>query len=241
MNHTSGFPRNGDFDYTKRVPRESDLLDPLWKTAVQFTPGSRWAYSNYAVSLLGIVIARHAPEKSYREAVARVVLGPLAMSETTFEPTSLPNAEVATGYVRRGEQIRLGPWKLGASEAAGGLWSSIDDMGKYLAFAIDVWGVRSEVVAWKTVERCEGRRLLRHAGALDGFQSIIGVLPSQRIGFVALTNVSDLELEGLLASLVEEAAPCPTVPRTSRTAPARGSRARPAPRRDRASPSSPRS
>ena len=200
MNHTSGFPRNGDYDYTKKEIRERDLLDPLWKIGVQWAPGSRWAYSNYAVSLLGIVVARHAPEKNYRDTIARVVTTPLGMSETSFDPTG----EVATGYVRRGEQIRLGPWKLGASEAAGGVWSTIADMAKYASFASDAWSKRSEVVSWKSDDGCDGTKILRHAGALDGFHSIIGVVPEKKIGFVALTNVSDLELEELYEQVFDD-------------------------------------
>lgn len=200
MNHVSGFPRNGDYDYTKKEIKERDLLDPLWKFGVQWEPGSRWAYSNYAVSLLGIMVARHAPEKSYRETIARVVTSPLGMTETSFEPTG----EVATGYVRRGEQVRLGPWKLGASEAAGGAWSTIGDMAKYAIYAIEAWAKRPEVVSWKKEDGCEGDAVLRHAGALDGFHSIIGIVPAKKTGFVALTNVSDLELEGLYDQMLFE-------------------------------------
>lgn len=200
MNHLSGFPRNGDYDYTKKEIRERDLLDPLWKFGVQWEPGSRWAYSNYAVSLLGIMVARHAPEKSYRETIARVVTSPIGMTETSFDP----NGEVATGYVRRGEQVRLGPWKLGASEAAGGAWSTIGDMGKYAIFAIEAWAKRADVVSWKKEEGCEGDAVLRHAGALDGFHSIIGIVPAKKAGFVVLTNVSDLELEGFYDQVVFE-------------------------------------
>lgn len=139
LTHTSGMPRLGDFDYTRndRDVTEAEMMDALNRTSLANAPGHEAVYSNFAMSLLGPMIARNAPEKSYRATIAKRVTEPLGMASTTFDPSTTPGADVAKG---KPDQL----WRLGASEASGGLWSSIDDMTKYLAFQMSAWPARSD-------------------------------------------------------------------------------------------------
>lgn len=149
LTHTSGLPRLGDFDYTRpdRDVSEADMLGALDRAKLVSAPGTRYLYSNYGLSLVGEIVARRAPEGSLRAALAKRVTGPLGMTSTAFDPKGVPDAEPATGYAKRDDAKPATPWRLGASEAAGGIWSTAGDMAKWIAFQLDAWPPRAAAEA----------------------------------------------------------------------------------------------
>jgi CubicO group peptidase (beta-lactamase class C family) len=145
LTHTSGLPRLGGFDYTKPDSNVTDavLLDALASARLETVPGTRYVYSNFGMSLLGFFAGRMSSEGSLRAALERRVTGPLGMSSTRFDPATLAAAAVATGY-DGARSLNVAPlWNLGASEAAGGLWSSLDDMARWVRFQLSAWPPRS--------------------------------------------------------------------------------------------------
>jgi CubicO group peptidase (beta-lactamase class C family) len=146
LTHTSGLPRLGDFDYTRsdRDVTESEMLGALDRTTLDHAPGLVYVYSNFGAALLGSLIARRAPEKSVRVAISKRLTEPLGMSETTFEPATVPGSQPATGYAKKTDANPAPLWRLGASEAAGGLWSTAPDMARWLAFQLAAWPARAE-------------------------------------------------------------------------------------------------
>jgi CubicO group peptidase (beta-lactamase class C family) len=147
LTHTSGLPRLGDFDYTRPDVdvTDAEMMTALEKTRLASAPGIAYAYSNWGMSLTGLVVAGASPDKTLRGAVARYVTTPLGMTSTTFDPKTLdvPPSQVATGYAKSNDPKPEPLWRLGASEGAGGLWSSLDDMAKYVAFQLAAWPARA--------------------------------------------------------------------------------------------------
>jgi CubicO group peptidase (beta-lactamase class C family) len=145
LTHTSGLPRLGDFDYTRpdRSVTEAELLWAVSRARLESAPGTAFVYSNFGMSLAGLIAARRAPEGALRAAMTARVLAPLGMARTTFDPRTLPGAQVATGYAGKAKPDPAPPWQLGASEAAGGLWSSADDMGRWVAYQLQAWPPRA--------------------------------------------------------------------------------------------------
>jgi CubicO group peptidase (beta-lactamase class C family) len=139
LTHSSGLPRLGTFDYTRqdKEPSEAEVLGALDVRVVE-PPGTRYLYSNFGVATAGLALAR-VGKKSYRELVAEKLLVPLGMSRSAFEPT-MPG--VATGYAKNESDVPEPAWRLGASEAAGGLYASLDDMAKWVSFHLDAWPPR---------------------------------------------------------------------------------------------------
>lgn len=146
LTHTSGLPRLGDFDYTRadRDVTEAEMMAAVEHAKLANAPGLQSVYSNFAISLLGPLLARVAPEKSYRETIAKRITAPLGMTSTTFDPSTTPGAELATPYGKPDDPKPKTLWRLGASEASGGLWSSLDDMTKYLGFQLAAWPARAD-------------------------------------------------------------------------------------------------
>ncbi len=146
LTHTSGLPRLGGFDYTRadRDVPESEVLAAL-DTRVARPPGTEYLYSNFGFGIAGLVVAR-ASGKTYRDFLRERLFVPLGMSSATFEPVqsaSTPGgSSPATGYAGNDTDTPATPWRLGASEGAGGLYASLDDMAKWVAFHEEAWPSR---------------------------------------------------------------------------------------------------
>lgn len=136
VTHTSGIPSvgdgsaeywTGDHDLT-----EAEVFTAIKNSKLEFTPGTKVAYSNFAVALAGIIAARKAGE-TYRDMIEGALFQPLAMSESTWDKPTDKTAKgfdlTATGYKTGGPH-----WRLGAAEPAGGLYSTIADMARFLSF-----------------------------------------------------------------------------------------------------------
>ncbi|HWO13878.1 MAG TPA: serine hydrolase domain-containing protein, partial [Polyangiaceae bacterium] len=136
LSHSSGLPRLGNFEYTKpdSAVTGAVLLGALAQAQLDSAPGTAYVYSNFGMSLVGFFAGRMSSEGSLRAALARRLTGPLGMSSTTFDPASLAGAAVATGYASSFDPVVAPLWNLGVSEGAGGLWSSLDDMARWVAF-----------------------------------------------------------------------------------------------------------
>ncbi len=132
--HTSGLPPVGNYSTTRtdRGPTASEMLSGLGSLALQTPPGASYAYSNFAMGLLGLVIER-ASGMRYRDWVDREILVPLGMHASFWDDTAVPAARLASPYAGGKKVAR---WQLGAAEAAGGLYTSLHDLARYAAFQL---------------------------------------------------------------------------------------------------------
>ncbi len=103
------------------------------KRAPEFEPGSRWAYSNYGMLLLGVVIER-VSGKSYYDYVAEHIYGPAGMTRSGSEPESAAVPDRSIGYMRAEGG---GGWTPNTDTlpyrgtSAGGGYSSVGDLMKF--------------------------------------------------------------------------------------------------------------
>src|SRR6266404_2178475 len=77
----------------------NDYVALYGKRALEFEPGSRWAYSNYGMVLLGVVVER-VSRQSYYEYVAEHVYKTAGMTLSGSEPESEAVRDRAIGYMR---------------------------------------------------------------------------------------------------------------------------------------------
>jgi CubicO group peptidase (beta-lactamase class C family) len=144
LSHTSGLPRLGNFDYTSPNAQvtEAVVLDAAAQAHLDAAPGTRYTYSNFGMSLVGVLAGRRAPEGSLRAALAQRVTGPLGLASTAFDPALVPGAAPATGYPNAQSMAAAPLWPLGASEGAGGLWSNLEDMARWVVLQLSAWPPR---------------------------------------------------------------------------------------------------
>jgi len=126
--------------------KSDDELMALLRAGVQIstTPGTRYAYSNLGWALLGKVVERVSGMR-YRDYVTESILRPLGMSSTVWEASEVPAARLATGYHRVGDDLVPEPRPPdGVFAPAGGLYTSLRDYARYVAFQLAAYPPRDD-------------------------------------------------------------------------------------------------
>jgi CubicO group peptidase (beta-lactamase class C family) len=179
-------------------------------------PNAQHKYSNLAYQLLGEIVAR-ASQTPYPQYVKEAILDPLAMSATGFEPLPpMLAARRATGYSRRPfcDELELAP-DAGPEWAEGGLWSSVQDLARWLSFQVGAYreapraspvlgaaqlrvmhkprylGDDAWTLAWGIswyAQRREQVVWIQHSGDMDGFSASVCFDPQEQLGAIVLLN-----------------------------------------------------
>ena len=163
LQHTGGWDRDKSFDAMFRaVPFAQELkVDPpakpehiiqvMLQKLLDFTPGERYAYSNFGYCLLGRVLEQ-VDEVSYFESVRRRVLQPLGLKQLSLGRTlkefaatdevtyyGVPGSmglSVFAPNVGQKVPVPYGAWHLEAMDAHGGWIGSASDLVR-LAMSLD--------------------------------------------------------------------------------------------------------
>jgi CubicO group peptidase (beta-lactamase class C family) len=224
LSHLAGASAESPGGWWERTPGGSldDLA--LGEADVVLGAARRFHYSNLGFGLLGELVAR-LRGTSWEDAVTTEVLAPLGMTRTTPRPV----APAAQGHA-------VHPWAdvvlpepehhAGVMAAAGQLWATLADLGRFAAFLIgdtaDVLsaatleemtvpaGVDSSAPGWSAyglglqVLRVGGRTLVGHGGSMPGFLAGVFVDRDEQTGAVSLANTTaglDVVVFGLLDDL----------------------------------------
>ena len=101
-------------------------------------PGSTWAYSNLATGLTGYIIET-VTGQSFDEYVKENILLPLQMNASSYNFSEINTDEMATRYINNNTPL---PMYANDSYPEGGLYTSNEDMGKYLLDMVN--GIKGE-------------------------------------------------------------------------------------------------
>src|SRR6266705_5568307 len=209
LTHSSGLQRELPGTWWSEPSFPAQIPDHFSAT---YPSGTEWKYSNVGYALLGEVIAAAGGEPWARY-LERRILGPLGMANTQAMPHR-DEARLATGYSRPVPGGLHAPAQRadhGAVSPAGGMASTIEDMGRYLAFHMEgggsVLGAKSLremhrpqwlLDDWQTawglgmrVRRVDGRVRVGHPGTTPGYAAIMEFLPALKRGVAVLTNADD--------------------------------------------------
>jgi CubicO group peptidase (beta-lactamase class C family) len=224
LSHTSGLQRETHDDawLNQRFASVPELVETLDRAERVLPPGARFHYSNLAFALLGIVVER-VGGMPYREYIEQRLLQPLGLTRTTFDPV----APAARGYLVK--PFVEGVWdeapvETGAWIAAGQLWGTVRDLGRWAAFLAapdeSVLAARSveemrtvqsiaDHVRWTagyglglSLARDGDRIVAGHGGSMPGFIAFLGVSPVDKVGAAVLTNSSTARVEPLGLQLI---------------------------------------
>lgn len=138
--HTSGLPRMGPFE-PENGPDEATVVGSLAKITLDRAPGLESVYSNLGFSLLGIVVG-HAAKRPLHDVVAARILAPLGMTSTGWDAATVPAGHLAPAFTKGPDAGAVPPARLGAGDGAGGIYSSVRDMGRYAAFLLAAYPPR---------------------------------------------------------------------------------------------------
>jgi CubicO group peptidase (beta-lactamase class C family) len=181
-------------------------------------PNLQSKYSNLGYQLLGEIVHR-ASGTAYPQYVRREIFEPLGLSATAYEPLEDDLAvRCAVGYTGRAfsDELEVAA-RMPLLFAEGGLWSTVDDLARWISFQLSAYGETAPVApllaaatlremhkprylvdaAWTQVQgiswyavRSDGVVWVQHSGGLRGFTSNACFDPVQGVGAIALVNGS---------------------------------------------------
>jgi CubicO group peptidase (beta-lactamase class C family)/GNAT superfamily N-acetyltransferase len=126
-------------------------MDAILASAGVFAsaPGHEFHYSNLGYATLGRLIENvtgHPPQRY----ISTQFLAPLGMERSGWTADEVAvDGDVATGYVWRDGRFVAEPPPLGDGAFApmGGLWSTVEDIARWITFMCDAWPARSDDAA----------------------------------------------------------------------------------------------
>jgi CubicO group peptidase (beta-lactamase class C family) len=229
LSHGSGLQREipGDVWETLEFPKSTaDLLATVEEAEQVLAPGERWHYSNLAFILLGEVIAKLSGQP-YEEYVERRILRPLGLARTSFSPE--PPTAVAYSVEPYTDVLRREPMlveRTGGIAAAGQLWSTVGDLGRWASFLADpdpevltpesievmasvqtmadphrwalAWGIGLMLV------RKDERIYAGHDGGMPGYLANVLVDREDALGAAVLVNGENVSPAELSLELIEK-------------------------------------
>ncbi len=129
--HTSGLPRVPPLHGDSYSPDE--MFAFLNSYRLPRAPGSQFEYSNLGVALLAQALAR-ATGMPWETLVEREITAKLAMADTRLKLDNGERARLAIGYNAMGMRARENMPTWPAFNGAGALFSTANDMGRFLAW-----------------------------------------------------------------------------------------------------------
>ncbi len=224
LSHTAGFtmeaPVGNNFDLG-HVDFDEHVKS-ISQTWLRFPVGTGYAYSNVGYSLAGYILQKVSGQP-FPQYVEEHLLHPVGMGNSSFDMAQIrlnPNRAIghAKPYPKVPLEIPLIP--------EGGLYTSVNDMAKYIQFHLNRGSVNGPSVlksalldemytvpsssqgglegyglgvARTTWYNGRNAILFCHGGGGFGFLADLWWLPELKIGITVLTNSSDHNLQGDLA------------------------------------------
>lgn len=216
VSHHEGLPSEPPLDHwaSLEFPAYKDILDKLGEMEAILPIQSEIHYSNTGIAMMALAMERIVSQP-FREYVKNQVLTPLGMTRSDFDPLPESTENVAVGYTKGPNSSPTPAPTYDVNEAylgPGGLWSSVEDMAKFISLQFrsgpqggaqilggttlrEMWLPVSLDAEWKdgygigwNVNKLGDRLAVGHGGQRDGFISGVTFIPSLKIGIVALTN-----------------------------------------------------
>lgn len=227
LTHTSGLQAETNGPWWERTPGGD--WDQLVGSGLRLvhTPGTRFHYSNVGFAVLGRLVAV-LRATSWFEAIRIGILEPLGIGAISEHP----GEGAATGLSRHPRDGRLivePHHDAGAMAPAGQLWSGVEDLARWAAFAagdtgdvlaLSTWEemvvplavddrpdapwATAQALGWRVWPGSGSGRRVGHGGSMPGFLATAIAEPATGWGVVVLAN-DTLHLGDLATSLLDAA------------------------------------
>ncbi len=216
LTHRSGLPRHDLFWYGAQFSRD-ELYQRLRFLELAGPPHAQWRYNSLMFVVAGRIIETLSGE-SWETFVQSRILVPLGMRRTLLSPEAMEtDPDHAAPYAVRDGRAQPIPMlkRLNAIAPAGGVQSSVNDLGRWLSFHTTRSPALLEERMWRELHRPEaempapaesevqnseyalgwihetyrGHPLVMHNGAIDGYAVHLGFLPETGQGLIILVNL----------------------------------------------------
>lgn len=223
LTHTSGLHDwEGDTAFSlRREYTPAEFIAFVARHPLDFPPGSRFAYTNSAYPLLGMVIEK-VSGFPYERFVRERILAPAGMVETRFRHAAEVVPNRASGYAERdGVLVNGEPLRPSVLAANGLILSTAADMARWnIALTKGALVTPASVTAMTTptrfndgstfgvgigwfLDEFRGHRMMLHNGSTAaGFSSVVYRYPDDGLSVVVLLNIDRWNAVNVLATNV---------------------------------------
>lgn len=195
------------------------LIDSFKTVPLQFSPGTKFSYSNSGYYLLGYIIEK-ITGKTYQDYIEENLFKPLGMTHSFFDRNNQLIAGRVTGYRTEGTAVRnVDFWSPTIMYAAGGILSNTEDLFAWHRSLYTYKVIKKESLekaltpcrlkdgtltgygyGWYT-KTINGIRTIEHQGGLPGFQTKAIYYPDDDVFMVILSNNGNAPLDELTNSI----------------------------------------
>lgn len=228
LSHTSGYQDYWPQDYLppemKLPTTPTAIMDKWAKKPLDFTPGSKWQYSNTGYLIAGSILQKVTGQTPF-EFLQQNVFRRLGITDAYNSNLHALPATDARGYTR----FALGPQRLSQKEGVDWVFGAAElaltasDLARWDIAMIDQtvlhpasWhamqtevllndGLGSGYGLGVDVGRLDGHRLIAHDGEVMGFTAQNDVFPDDRTAVVVFTNQDAVSAPGVIAAGIARA------------------------------------
>ena len=211
LTHTSGIKSYTSIKNWISAKRRLDstpeeVIDYFKNEPMDFKPGEKQKYSNSGYYLLGYIIEKISGQP-YGEFIEKNLLQPLKMSDSSYGSVAKIIKNKVSGYAKSGDTyINAEYWSISQAYAAGGLFSTVDDLYKWYA-AVTSNQVVSEAsfnqaisptilnngeqatygFGWQ-LGNIKGSPMISHGGNMDGYATWSNFLLDENVFVAVFSN-----------------------------------------------------
>ncbi len=222
LSHKAGFtheaPVGGNFD--DRPHSFDEHVMSISESWLRYPVGYRYSYSNLGIDLAGYILQEKAGEPFW-DYIQRKVLDPIGMKHSTMDVEKIKeSANRAVGHVSPKSEVEGGIPVFIPMIPAGGVYTNILDMAKYMQFQINQGVVDgSRILESGLIDQMHATSLpqeheragyglclvrsltsttynLQHGGGGYGFITSMVMYPEIKLGVVTLCNSHETRLTG---------------------------------------------
>ena len=232
LSHTAGMPDTDDYGWDKPEYDDEALaryVQSLANEKLIASPGEKFAYSNIAYEVLGLLIARNSG-MSFEDYIKQYLLLPLEMKSSTFLKTEVPPEHATAPHIVLPPTGVSSEYPYNRAHAPSStLHSSAAELCSWALMNLNHGELHGQRVLQTTsfeqlwhpfkqtgpkypdeavglswfIDTYRGHQRIRHDGVDTGFQSDLVILPDQAIAVTVLTNTIPAPTNMITDALVD--------------------------------------
>lgn len=202
LNHRSGihsFTSDKEYMQWNTVPKtEKEMLQIIEKGGSDFEPNSKAEYSNPNYVLLSYILEK-IYKKTYAQVLDKIILKPLGLKNTHFGGKINVQNNESNSYNFSGKWQKEPETDMSIPMGAGSIVSTPSDLTKFAEALFNGKIISSKSVElMKTLKDNYGmglfvtpfgdKKSFGHTGGIDGFSSVFGYFPNEKVSFSLTSN-----------------------------------------------------
>jgi CubicO group peptidase (beta-lactamase class C family) len=213
LTHTSGIARDSPAFDPLKLQSDDEVVRALYSQPLQFSPGSRFAYSNINYYCVAEIIQK-ASGMPWPDFIASRIFAPAGLTSTRTTTVADIVPHRASGYETSGGKFKNADIWIALRPSGAFLSTVLDlakwdialDSGKILTAATrdQMWApvrltdgtTHGYGFGW-FVDEINGHRRVHHSGGVPGFVCEMEMFPDDRLAVIVMANIGNRDLEDM--------------------------------------------